>query len=150
MINGEKCYVPLAADADLILVWAALDGNTQGFVVEKGASGLEIGEREKNMGIKALATYELILKDCRVPKANMLGGGTGCDFNRLLNYSRVACAQGTACPDRLAWGQNPVIVFGCRGRAGVRCIRRNCVLMTGVEAGWVTGEPVCVMRSARS
>lgn len=90
VLNGEKCYVPLAAEADLMIVYASLDGATQGFIVEKGISGLDVGEREKNMGIKALATYGLCLKDCRVPKANRLGGEAGCDFNRILNYSRVA------------------------------------------------------------
>ena len=62
----------------------------QGFIVEKGTKGLEIGEREKNMGIRALATYELDLKDCQVPNENRLGGDKGCDFNRIINRSRVA------------------------------------------------------------
>jgi alkylation response protein AidB-like acyl-CoA dehydrogenase len=82
--------VPLAADADLLLVYAAENGSSQGFVIEKGTKGLEVGEREKNMGIKALATYELSLKNCRVPKENRLGGGKGCDFERIMNCSRVA------------------------------------------------------------
>lgn len=90
VLNGEKCYTPLAADADLLLVYAAENGSTQGFIVEKGTSGLEISEREKNMGIKALATYELTLKDCRIPRENRLGGEEGCDFNRIINCSRVA------------------------------------------------------------
>jgi len=90
VLNGDKCYVPLAADADLLLVYAAENGSTQGFVVEKGTKGLEISEREKNMGIKALATCELTLKDCRVPVENRLGGQEGCDFDRIINCSRVA------------------------------------------------------------
>lgn len=90
VLKGDKCYVPLAADAELMLVYAAEKGKTQGFVVEKGAKGLEIGEREKNMGIKALATYEVSLKDCKVSKENRLGGDKGCDFNRIINCSRVA------------------------------------------------------------
>ena len=90
LLNGEKCYVPLAAGADLFLVYAAENGNTQGFVIEKGANGLDIGEREKNMGIRALATYELSLRDCRIPRENRLGGEKGCDFGRIMNCSRVA------------------------------------------------------------
>jgi acyl-CoA dehydrogenase len=89
VLNGEKCYVPLAAQADPLLVYAA-DGSSQPFIVEKGTKGLEIGEREKNMGIKALATYEITLKDCRIPKENRLGGEKGCDFSRIMNCSRVA------------------------------------------------------------
>jgi acyl-CoA dehydrogenase len=92
VLNGQKCYVPLAADAKRLLIWAAEDGATQGFIVPQGTPGLEVGEREKNMGIKALATYELALNGCRVPKADKLGGEAGCDFDRMLNYSRVALA----------------------------------------------------------
>jgi len=80
VLNGEKCYVPLAAEADFLLVYARENGNSQGFIIEKGTKGLEVGEQEKNMGIKALATYELSLKNCRVPK----------DFKRIMNCSRVA------------------------------------------------------------
>ena len=90
VLNGGKCYVPLADSADLLLVYAAENGNSQGFIIEKGTKGLEIGEREKNMGIKALATYELILKNCRIPRDNRLGGEKGCDFSRVMNWSRVA------------------------------------------------------------
>ena len=90
VLNGEKCYVPLAAGADFLLVYAAENGNSQGFIVERGTKGLKIGEREKNMGINALATYELSFDDCRVPEENRLGGPDGCDFNRIMNCSRVA------------------------------------------------------------
>lgn len=90
VLNGRKCFVPLAAEANPFVVYAAEDGQTQAFLVEEGTRGLEIGEREKNMGIKALATYEINLNECRVPKENRLGGINGCDFNRLLNRSRVA------------------------------------------------------------
>jgi acyl-CoA dehydrogenase len=92
VLNGQKAYVPLAADADLFLIYAAEEGTTQGFLVEKGTPGLEVGQREKNMGIKALATYGLTLVDCRVPRANRLGGPDGCDMTKLLTYSRVAIA----------------------------------------------------------
>jgi alkylation response protein AidB-like acyl-CoA dehydrogenase len=90
VLNGEKCYVPLAADAQFILVYAAENGNSQGFIIEKDTKGLDIGERENNMGVNALATYELSLKNCRIPKEKRLGGSDGCDFNRIINYSRVA------------------------------------------------------------
>jgi acyl-CoA dehydrogenase len=90
VLNGEKCYVPLAAEADSLLVYAAENGTSQAFVVEKGTKGLEVGEREKNMGIKALATYEITLKDCHIPKDAKLGGESGCDFSRIMNCSRVA------------------------------------------------------------
>jgi len=95
LLSGEKCYVPLAAGAELMLIYAAdPDGTVQCFIVEKpsAAKGLTISGREKNMGIKALATYELTLKDVSVPATARLGGEAGCDFTRILNHSRVALA----------------------------------------------------------
>ncbi len=91
-LNGRKCFVPLAPQADPILCYAAENGQTQAFLVPRGTPGLDIGEREKNMGIKALATYELTLANCQVPAENRLGGTSGADFARLLNRSRVALA----------------------------------------------------------
>ncbi len=90
VLSGEKCYVPLAAEADSLLVYAAENGNSQGFIIDKGTKGFAVSEREKNMGIRALATYEITLNDCRIPKENRLGGEEGCDFNRIVNCSRVA------------------------------------------------------------
>ncbi len=90
VLNGHKCFVPLAAGAELIIVYASDDGCTQAFILEGGTPGLTVLEREKNMGIKALATYEVTLHDCRIPAANRLGGEDGCDFARLMNLSRVA------------------------------------------------------------
>lgn len=90
VLNGHKCFVPVASEADPFLVYANEGGQTQAFLVEKDTPGLEIGEREKNMGVKALGTYEMSLRDCRVDSANRLGGEKGSDFNRLLNRSRVA------------------------------------------------------------
>ena len=97
VINGEKCLVPLAADAEVILVYAQTDASAgaagvQAFLVDKGTAGMEIGEREKNMGIKALDTRRVTFKDCRVPKENKLGGDNGSDANKLLSYSLIAIA----------------------------------------------------------
>jgi alkylation response protein AidB-like acyl-CoA dehydrogenase len=45
------------------------------------------------MGIKALATYPVTLKDCRVPLAARLGGSNGSDFLRILSRSRLALSS---------------------------------------------------------
>ncbi|OQY28867.1 MAG: acyl-CoA dehydrogenase, partial [Anaerolineaceae bacterium 4572_5.2] len=59
ILNGQKAYVPLAADAKQILVYANEDEQVQGFIVSNNTPGLTIGPREKNMGLKALPTYTL-------------------------------------------------------------------------------------------
>ena len=43
------------------------------FIVEKGTPGFTFGTKEKKMGIRGSATYELIFQDCRIPKENLLG-----------------------------------------------------------------------------
>ncbi len=97
ILNGSKCCVPLAAESDSILVYAATDASkgfagVDGFIVPRGAAGVTVSDREKNMGLKALATYELWLKDCRVEADARLGGDRGIDFSRLMSESRVALA----------------------------------------------------------
>ncbi len=91
-LNGLKCYVLLATQASLFLIYAAIDQEVAGFLVEEGTAGLSISEREKNMGLKALATAEVTLSDCRLPRESRLGGEKGCDFSRLMNFSRVGLA----------------------------------------------------------
>ena len=41
ILNGEKAFVPFAKDAEAILVYADLDGKTQGFIIPKGTDGLD-------------------------------------------------------------------------------------------------------------
>jgi alkylation response protein AidB-like acyl-CoA dehydrogenase len=97
VLNGAKCYVPLGNQAEHLLVYARTENRegydaVSGFLVDKGTPGLKVVEREKNMGLKGLETDELVLENCRVTAANRLGGDAGCDFAKLMNYSRVALA----------------------------------------------------------
>jgi len=90
VLHGRKCLVPLADTAIGLLVYATAPDGPAAFIVEPGAAGLTIGEREKNMGIKALATYGLTLDGVRVPAASRLGDGAA--VPALLDASRVAIA----------------------------------------------------------
>jgi len=97
ILDGAKCYVPLGGDADHLLVYARSDerpgfDSVSGFLLDKGTPGLTIIEREKNMGLRGLATHEMKLEGCKVPAARRLGGEAGCDFGRLMDYSRVGLA----------------------------------------------------------
>ncbi len=89
ILNGTKVGVPLAAEAEAILVYANDNGSTQAFIVEKGTPGLQISERESLMGLKALPTYEVSLKDCGVGGSTRLGEESGSEICQLLNLSRV-------------------------------------------------------------
>ena len=94
ILNGEKAFVPFAKDAELILVYASLEGKTQGFIVPKNAAGLTIvDEREKLMSLNALPIYRIKLDNVKVPAANRLGGASGIDFELVLASMRVATAS---------------------------------------------------------
>jgi alkylation response protein AidB-like acyl-CoA dehydrogenase len=89
-LRGTKTFVPLADEAEVILVYANEEGKTQAFLVPAGTEGLAIGKRDKLMGIRALETNLVTLDGCRVPVENKLGGVAGIDFSLILNHSRVA------------------------------------------------------------
>lgn len=92
ILNGRKAYVPLAADAEVMLVYAAEGEATQAFIVPTDAQGLTIGPREGHMGLRALPTYQVTLEGVQIPVSNRLGGETGADVSRLLAYMRAATA----------------------------------------------------------
>jgi alkylation response protein AidB-like acyl-CoA dehydrogenase len=89
VLNGTKCYAPLAADAQHTVVYARGESGLTAFIVPRGTPGFGVGERERNMGLKALATYEIQLENCAVPASAQLAG----DFTPLFNRSRVALAS---------------------------------------------------------
>ena len=98
MLDGEKCYVPLVQESEYVLVYASCGGGegiggVDAFVIPRGNPGMLIGEREKNMGLKALPTYGLKLKDCAVAADARLGGERGIDFARLVSEAKVALAS---------------------------------------------------------
>jgi alkylation response protein AidB-like acyl-CoA dehydrogenase len=94
ILSGEKAFVPFAKDAQVMIVYANLDGATQGFIVPKGAAGLSVAdEREKLMGLNALPMYRVKLADVKIPAANRLGGMAGHDFELILASMRVASAS---------------------------------------------------------
>ncbi len=78
VLNGEKIYVTAGDRADLVVVWATLDKSLgraaiKSFVVEKGTPGFELVRLEHKLGIRASDTAAFLLKDCRVPKENLMG-----------------------------------------------------------------------------
>jgi len=92
ILNGEKTYVPYATDASDILVYANLEGKTQGFIVPKETPGLQIGERQKLLGINALPLYSLGLNELQIPAENRLGGVDGHSMDDILDAMHLAMA----------------------------------------------------------
>ncbi|MFQ5344152.1 MAG: acyl-CoA dehydrogenase family protein, partial [Anaerolineae bacterium] len=94
-LDGRKTYVPLAADAEAILVFArdSEAGQVHGYVVDRDAEGVTVGERNKLMGLQALPTYDVTLSEVVVGAERRLGGQAGADFQRILNHCWVASAS---------------------------------------------------------
>lgn len=92
ILSGEKWYVPYADQAKAMIVYARLEDKTQGFIVQAGQAGLQIGERQKVMGINALPLFQLRLNDVKVAKQDRLGEEAGHVFTPILDAFRVASA----------------------------------------------------------
>jgi alkylation response protein AidB-like acyl-CoA dehydrogenase len=92
VISGAKAFVPFADRAGHFLVIARNNGGLDAFLVERGAKGLRVTEREKNMGLQALPTFGLELERVEVPASARLGGDAGCDVRRLLDGGRTGLA----------------------------------------------------------
>ena len=93
ILNGEKVYVPYASEAVMMIVYANLDGKTQGFVVPLNLSGVNVQEQQKLLGIHALPVFHVKLEGVRVPLENRLGGIDGHDINPILASSHLAMAS---------------------------------------------------------
>ena len=78
LINGSKIFITNGYYADTYFITAMTDKSQKsrgisGFIVEKGTPGFSFGTKEKKMGIRGSATYELVFEDCKIPKENLLG-----------------------------------------------------------------------------
>jgi alkylation response protein AidB-like acyl-CoA dehydrogenase len=78
VLNGRKLWITNGNEADLFIVFANVKPESgyrgiTAFVVERGTPGFTVGKKEDKLGIRASSTCELILEDCRVRRADVLG-----------------------------------------------------------------------------
>ncbi|KAB1503053.1 acyl-CoA dehydrogenase [Corynebacterium sp. 320] len=88
VINGVKTMVPNAGKAELFVVAIDLDGVNTFAIVESGTEGVVV-EADPSMGLRGAALGRLLLKDVRVPAANLLGGTDLSDDERNENYAEI-------------------------------------------------------------
>ncbi len=92
VLDGVKSMVPRAADAELFVIAADLEGEGPAlFMVESGSAGLEI-EAEPAMGLRAAAMSRVILGNVAVPSTALLGSGSPSDYRACVRASRLAWA----------------------------------------------------------
>ncbi|AMV70845.1 acyl-CoA dehydrogenase family protein [Desulfuromonas carbonis] len=92
ILNGTKQFITNGSFADLYTVFAQVDKTKfTAFLVERSFEGLVVGNEEKKLGIKGSSTTQIILDNCKVPVANLLGEigkGHKIAFN-VLNVGRL-------------------------------------------------------------
>ncbi len=77
VLNGAKYWITNSPVADLAVVWAKLDGDIRGFVVERGMDGFTTTKIGDKLSLRASVTGDIGLADVFVPEANLLPGVRG-------------------------------------------------------------------------
>jgi alkylation response protein AidB-like acyl-CoA dehydrogenase len=78
VLTGRKMWITNGAEAGVYVVFANANPSAgykgiTAFIVERDFPGFSVGKKEDKLGIRASSTTELILDECEVPEANMLG-----------------------------------------------------------------------------
>lgn len=77
LLNGSKAWITNGTHADVAVVWAKLDGEIRGFIVETNRAGFSAPEIKNKFSLRASVTSDLILQDVEIPKENLLPGASG-------------------------------------------------------------------------
>jgi len=93
VLTGVKNLVPRAAEAELFVIAAELDGKARMFIVESKYEGISVTP-EPAMGIRPAATGIVSFEDVKLPADSLLGEEA--DYIEMLRLSRVAWGAVTA------------------------------------------------------
>ncbi|ABK39876.1 acyl-CoA dehydrogenase [Aeromonas hydrophila] len=104
LLTGNKMWITNSPIADLFVVWAKLDGEITGFVLEKGMAGLSAPKIEGKFSLRASITGEIVMERVFVPEANRLAGVSGLKgpFG-CLNKARYGIAWGALGAAEFCW-----------------------------------------------
>ena len=104
VLQGNKMWITNSPIADVFVVWAKLDGEIRGFILEKGMKGLSAPKIEGKFSLRASSTGEIVMNEVFVPEENIfptvkgLGGPFGC-----LNKARYGIAWGALGAAEFCW-----------------------------------------------
>ena len=104
LLNGAKMWITNSPISDVAVVWAKLDGEIRGFLVERGFEGFTTPKIEGKMSMRASVTGEIVLSDVFVPEENLLpeGKGLGGPFG-CLSRARYGIAWGAMGAAEFCW-----------------------------------------------
>jgi acyl-CoA dehydrogenase len=80
ILNGTKLFITNGGCSDIFTTIAVTDENkrTRGgftaFIIENDMPGFTVGNPDQKMGMHGTLTNELIFRNCRIPKENVIGG----------------------------------------------------------------------------
>ena len=95
VLNGAKMWITNGTIADVAVVWAKLNGEVKGFLVEKGTKGFSAPEMHGKHSLRASVTSELVFQDCFIPEANILPKSGGLKSPLMcLSQARYGIAWG--------------------------------------------------------
>lgn len=104
VLTGAKMWITNSPIADVFVVWAKLDGEIRGFVLEKGMKGLSAPKIEGKFSLRASITGEIVMdnvevgEDALLPNVSGLKGPFGC-----LNKARYGIAWGALGAAEFCW-----------------------------------------------
>jgi len=95
VVNGAKTWITNGTIADVAVVWAKLEGEVRGFLVEKGTRGFAAPEIKHKMSLRASITSQLVFEECPIPLENLLPNSRGLLSPLMcLNQARYGIAWG--------------------------------------------------------
>ena len=103
-LKGSKVWITNSPIADVMIVWAKLEGVIRGFILERGMDGLTTPTIEGKFSLRASVTGEIVMQNVFVPDDNLLGsvkglkGPFGC-----LNRARFGIAWGAMGAAEFCW-----------------------------------------------
>jgi glutaryl-CoA dehydrogenase len=97
VLNGHKRWATNGTIADVVVVWAKLDGEVRGFLVERGTKGYRPVQIDRKLSFRMSVSSELFFEDCFVPETQLLPGARGLGGPlRCLSEARYGIVWGTA------------------------------------------------------
>lgn len=104
VLSGSKMWITNSPIADVFVVWAKLDGEIRGFVLEKGMKGLSAPKIDGKFSLRASITGEIVMDGVEVsedhifPEVKGLKGPFSC-----LNKARYGIAWGSLGAAEFCW-----------------------------------------------
>ncbi len=104
VLNGAKMWITNSPIADLAVVWAKLDGDIRGFIVERGTEGFTTPKIDGKLSLRASVTGEIALADAHIPEENLLPNVKGLrgPFS-CLNKARFGISWGAMGAAEFCW-----------------------------------------------